>query len=100
MKCKQNNITSRWSFNDSDVYNLDRTFSRFMVQLLGKYIDTYDRVMGENKTEENIIVLRELNDILTALKLLDSDRLHTEEENVIINKGLDLFSKRIRSMWL
>jgi hypothetical protein len=71
-----------------------------MVQLLGKYIDTYDRVMGENKTEENIIVLRELNDILTALKLLDSDRLHTEEENVIINKGLDLFSKRIRSMWL
>jgi hypothetical protein len=86
-------------FDDSETWNLDATISMFIYPRLKAFIEDVKRLEchpGNISFDEWLNIL---NEILKAFEILSQDSERTEDEEKIIERGLDLFREHFHNLW-
>lgn len=86
-------------FDDSETWNLDATISRFIYPRLKAYIDDVKDLKCHPADIDFDVWLNNLEDILKGFEILSRDSERTEDEEEIIERGLDLFREFFHSLW-
>lgn len=86
-------------FDDSETWNLDATISMFIYPRLKAFIEDVKNLEchpGNISFDEWLNIL---NEILKAFEILSQDSERTEDEEKIIERGLDLFREHFHNLW-
>ena len=78
-------------FDESETWNLDATIAKFIYPRLKVFIDDVKLLKCHPADIEFDVWLNILEDILKGFKILSQDSERTEDEEKIIERGLDLF---------
>ena len=84
-------------FDDSELWNLDMTISKFIVPRLEAYIEYAGNIIDQNEDTR-----MKINSLLEALKLIsDQKNLYpSDEEKEKIKKGLSYFNQVFERLWV
>ena len=86
-------------FDDSETWNLDATISMFVYPRLKAFIEDVKNLEchpGNISFDEWLNIL---NEILKAFEILSQDSERTDDEEKIIERGLDLFREHFHNLW-
>ena len=86
-------------FDESETWNLDATIAKFIYPRLKVFIDDVKLLKCHPADIEFDVWLNILEDILKGFKILSQDSERTEDEEKIIERGLDLFREFYHSLW-
>lgn len=86
-------------FDMSETWNLDGTIARFIYPRLKAFISDVKKMQCHPASIEYEDWLNILNDMLKGFELLVSDDIKTNDENEVIERGLDLFRKYFFNLW-
>ena len=86
-------------FDDSETWNLDATISQFIYPRLKAFIEDVKEIKCHPADIEFDVWLNNLEDMLKCFKILSQDFERTEDEEKIIERGLDLFREFFHSLW-
>jgi hypothetical protein len=86
-------------FDDSETWNLDATISKFIYPRLKVFIDDVKALQCHPANIEFDAWLNILEDMLKGFKILSQDSERTEDEEKIIERGLELFKEFFHSLW-
>lgn len=98
MKKDKNKLSDENDYPLEEIWNTESTLARDIVPRL-KAFKALNKHGGPQEVED----MKQWNDIIQkmidAFELIKDDFYHTDEENKIINEGLDLFRKYFRNLW-
>ena len=84
-------------FDDTELWNLDQTIISFMLPRLKRFKDMavgYPSDLTSDKWNDT------LQKMINAFELIKKDNLvYSDEDNIIIELGLDLFTKHFLDLW-
>jgi hypothetical protein len=99
---KRDGSAENWSYKNDypieEVWNTDNTLAKLIVPRLKafKALDKYGYCPAFKDMREWNNAIQKMID---AFELLNHITTYTDEEEQIINEGLELFSKHFRNLW-
>ncbi len=95
-KNKKDIKKTKRGFDDSETWDLDCTFSEFMIPRLERYIEITDEIHADKEYQDKVKFF------LWALKKRRKKvfgRYKNEEQRLKVQEGLSLFSEILGGLW-
>lgn len=88
----------RWGFSDADLWNLDRTLTRFILPRLQRYRYLSRTSWPANLTQEKWYSI--LDEAIAAFELLNKNDFLTDAAHIlIVKRGLRRFAEWYQHLW-
>ena len=87
-------------FDSSELWSLDGTIARFIYPRLKAFLECVEE---EKVSPPNMIYedwKADLEKMVKGFELISSDRIKTEDENILEEEALDLFREHFFSLWI